>query len=370
MELLAEKLKKQREFLKISQADAANSIGYKNYQTLLYYENGTRLPSILDLKKLSDLYHKEINYFLNDEEPITVVPKIMWRKKPASSIARKTTAELINFAENYMLLEQLLGESPAKIFDNTKNQVSNTSDCLKLADKFSSKTKLGPRPAKILKNIIEDKLSIKVIELPLGDQNCSGATTLYKNQFIILLNLNDKPWRKNFSLAHELFHILTWDTANKIPENKIEKFADIFASNILLPTKEISEEFNSICIKKYFNSSDLIGMAIEFNVSLQAMVYKILNLHFISKHTAQKILENLNQSELKKKKYDIYSDLKIKTSSRFESLAIKNYIQGNISIGKFCNLINKKRHEIQGYLEEKEIFDINATKQKYHTLTC
>ena len=70
---------------------------------------------------------------------------------------------------------------------------------------------LGSRPSLNLLNILENKLRFKILCLPLED-GVSGAS-LVDNELGagILINVKDAPWRRNFDLAHELFHIITWN---------------------------------------------------------------------------------------------------------------------------------------------------------------
>jgi XRE family transcriptional regulator, fatty acid utilization regulator len=56
-------------------------------------------------------------------------------------------------------------------------------------------------------------------------------------------NRREPPGRRHFDLAHELFHILTWDTmppehiedASEQSKNRIEQLANSFASGLLMP---------------------------------------------------------------------------------------------------------------------------------------
>ena len=61
---------------------------------------------------------------------------------------------------------------------------------------------------------------------------------------MVLINRHEVEGRRHFDLAHELFHILTWDAmppehseeARETGGNRVEQLANNFASAVLMPT--------------------------------------------------------------------------------------------------------------------------------------
>ena len=71
----------------------------------------------------------------------------------------------------------------------------------------------------------------------------SGAACRLPALDAVLINRREAPGRRHFDLAHEVFHILTWDTmppehievASEQSKNRVEQLANSFASAILMP---------------------------------------------------------------------------------------------------------------------------------------
>ncbi len=66
---------------------------------------------------------------------------------------------------------------------------------------------------------------------------------VYRNSDAVLINRREVAGRRHFDLAHELFHVLTWDTmppdhveaAVETSRNRVEQLANKFASAVLMP---------------------------------------------------------------------------------------------------------------------------------------
>jgi XRE family transcriptional regulator, fatty acid utilization regulator len=75
----------------------------------------------------------------------------------------------------------------------------------------------------------------------------SGAACRLPALDAVLINRREPPGRRHFDLAHELFHILTWDTmppehveeASEQSKNRVERLANSFASGLLMPVSEL-----------------------------------------------------------------------------------------------------------------------------------
>jgi Zn-dependent peptidase ImmA (M78 family) len=82
--------------------------------------------------------------------------------------------------------------------------------------------------------------------------------------------LNEAPWRRNYNFAHEIFHLITWDSfppslIKKKPDlwDMLEKIVNVFASCILLPSDVVTVEVEKNIDKDSIAYIDLIGMAIK-----------------------------------------------------------------------------------------------------------
>jgi Zn-dependent peptidase ImmA (M78 family) len=121
----------------------------------------------------------------------------------------------------------------------------------KIASKYMDILNLGCRPACSLAKILEEKMGVKIICLPM-EHNLSGGATIDQNfGMAILINSKDAPWRRNYDLAHEFFHLITWDYFDKdevyqgtdSKKSRVEQLADVFAASLLLPEEEVRKDF-------------------------------------------------------------------------------------------------------------------------------
>jgi Zn-dependent peptidase ImmA (M78 family) len=97
-------------------------------------------------------------------------------------------------------------------------------------------------PAQRLAEAMEEKLRILVLMVD-AFEGISGAACRLPELDVVLINRHEAPGRRHFDLAHELFHILTWDAmppehteeAREVGGNRVEQLANNFASAVLLP---------------------------------------------------------------------------------------------------------------------------------------
>jgi Zn-dependent peptidase ImmA (M78 family) len=119
------------------------------------------------------------------------------------------------------------------------------------------------------------------------DHDVSGAAFCQNDKKMIFINRNELIERRNFDLAHELFHVLTWDSMppSKIDidnsKSKNEKLANSFASGLLTPQVYLKEYWDSKISLKLHNR--IIDTARHFGVTGKALFWRLVNLGWINK---------------------------------------------------------------------------------------
>lgn len=216
---------------------------------------------------------------------------------------------------------------------------------------------LGSRPALALQRVMEQVLRTKILFIQLSDFGSAASTIHLTFGAAIVVNNEEAPWRINFTLAHELFHILTWDAfpagdmqLNETHFKDIEKKADRFASTLLLPEREVRQELRDRMAGQTLSFSDVIDVAHEFGVSTQALLYRMANMHLIPWEMADAAAHNEELVMLDRRiRRDAGYDAP--ESQRFTLLAAKCLRKGLISRGKFAELLEIDRSDIDEYLE-------------------
>ena len=101
---------------------------------------------------------------------------------------------------------------------------------------------LGDVPAQCLAAAMQDELGILVLMVD-ACRGISGAACRLPELDAVLIARGEVEGHRNFALAHELFHILTWDAmppkhvedARDFGGNRVEQLAKNFAASVLMP---------------------------------------------------------------------------------------------------------------------------------------
>ncbi|MEI6315306.1 MAG: XRE family transcriptional regulator [Syntrophus sp. (in: bacteria)] len=355
-EELAFRLKTAREAVGLSLNEAAKRLGFPSYQTLSTIENGQREVKVSELARFARIYFCGLGDFLTGEE-IKKDYAILWRNPPATDeLKKEAEREIFSLCEQYHLLEQLLRIRSEKGFmEVTRESVRTNAVISRLAKETRTLMGLGQRPACSLHKVLEQEYGVKILYYHLA---CGSAASMVHPDMgkAVVINANEAPWRQNYDLAHELFHLILWK-AFSIEEMKdalffadIEKKADRFASMLLLPEVEIRREIEQILENNsHLTYSDIVDIAIDFGVSAKALVYRLAFINLINWETANAIAQDEELAEVSREKR--MPDIKPRRSDRFIALAVRCLRKGLISRGKFADLLDIDRSDIDNYIE-------------------
>lgn len=125
--------------------------------------------------------------------------------------------------------------------------------------------------------------NVTLVKYPLGEK-ISGACLKNNTSTVIAVNSGMSIGRQRFSLAHELYHLyfdedmITTICPSKIGGgNQTEKYADQFASYLLMPPAALYEKIQEIKIveNRKLTIKDVIKLEQYFGVSRQAMLFRL-----------------------------------------------------------------------------------------------
>ena len=370
--ILCERVSTARMAAGFSLAEAAKLLGFNNYQSLSQIEKGKRMISAHELSIMARLYGRSLDYFFEPEVSPDPVP--LWRKSVKVSI-EQVQRQFLSFLENYSNMENLLGlKRRWKDIQKNYDKHDFLARSFKLADQLGSEIceslNLGSRPASNLLNVLENSLRIKILHLPL-ENGISGACVVDGNLGAgILINTEDVLWRRNFDLAHELFHIVTWnvfsyeEVGDGTVKTRPEQYADAFASSLLLPELHLRNALEEIATDSQIRIVDVIELAIEFGVSTEAILWRLVNLEVLTKREVEKVL---GSPEFRRKDHVtrqglFYEGAPPKFPGRYISLACRCLIEGKISRGTFAEYLGIDRAEIDRYLRKQGFAEENYEK--------
>jgi len=366
---LPRKLRELRESVGLSVGEAARKLNFSSYQTLTNIEEGKRQLKASELPLFSKAYFCSLSTLL-DEQPAHERPSLLWRKTPPDNERKNIEAKILYYCEQYTLLEKLLGMTEEKEFRCMEVKVDNLRsnfDIDSLADEIRSSWELGGRPALSLSSIMEQRYGIKIVYHALGDIG-SGASILHPEYGpVVVINSDEAPWRRNYDLAHELFHLVTWNAFApedlKDPKyfDDIEKKAERFASTILLPDAEVRRSINLRLKKEALTYSDLVDIAREFGVSTIALLFRLSNLRLLNFETAKDMAddEELHALDRRARKNEWGGD---PNTTRFYFLAAKCLRKGLISRGKFSAMVEINRADVDNFLRDIGVMEEEGAK--------
>ena len=155
------------------------------------------------------------------------------------------------------------------------NRLSRFEDAMDAGERFVAELGLGPAPA----------LRLAACRLPELDA--------------VLIARREVAGRRNFDLAHELFHILTWDamppvhveSAGDFGGNRVEQLANNFAAAVLMPATAL-EPYDG------WAQLDMDGLIARLNhvadklcVTSSALRWRLVALRRLAKSKARAIPE-------------------------------------------------------------------------------
>ena len=187
-----------------------------------------------------------------------------------------------------------------------------------LADEARSQLGLGESPIFSMRELVENRLGIPVVQVDLGQQ-IAGATIVTHNDEGrevrgILLNSageNENVWIRRTTLAHELGHLLfdpnehlenvrvdPYDQSEADPEiqdfDQVEQRANAFAIALLAPLNQV-RSIASIP----FSKASVVDVMHTFGLSQTAARYHIFNAHYRQHELPQFVIQETPEDELK-----------------------------------------------------------------------
>ena len=355
---LPERLKHARQAMNLTLADVAQRTGIGS-STLSEFENAKREPRLPQLKDLADLYRRSTTFFL--EEGPCCRETVLWRQKPTSPDAESVQAELLRLTEQYCNLETWCEDFeeldlPMASGDRERFGYSQAE---RLAHIFRTRYGLGERPGQSLLRVLEEVCKVKVFHMAFEPSGSAACTLSDHYGAAILLNSKNVRWRRNFDLAHELFHLLTWNVFRQRDASSAveasageEKLATCFARNLLMPQEPLRIAIDSQRgDRTKLSFDDLFEVARQFDVSVEALLWQMTFVFSLSKEIVGQTIEKLRDRMAfwDQRQHDTPP----KRPLRFEALANEALRKGLISTGRYAEYLGITRRQAMRQVEQE-----------------
>jgi Zn-dependent peptidase ImmA (M78 family)/transcriptional regulator with XRE-family HTH domain len=361
--LLGKRIHDARIRLSFTQQQLAEEAGFSSAQIISQIEKGEREVKAWELFNIARALRLEISQLLAVEPQELTVP-ILWRKYPLED-KEIIEAEFLRRCHQYGLLEKLCAHVIERQLPSKKVDFSsmNFNDADEFGKDVWEELDLGSRPACSLRFLLEDNYGVKIWYADLAE-GASAACTVGSFGTAILINSSEAPWRRNFSIAHELFHLITWSSMDlksvaedSVLNDKIEKLANAFASSLLLPSSQLKEAFQPRIKDNKVTETDLVEVARAFDVSTEALLYRLVNLGYTKREEIESLLDSDDFRALDRS-FRVGEWAKPPSlPERFVRLAFFAYKAGNLSRPRLAEYLDTNLVELTDKLQEYGLDD-------------
>lgn len=282
--------------------ELADELGISK-QAVSKYENGISIPTTDNIVKILNYFGISRGYLTKPEIRLDETTAVFYRRN------KKTKKKEIEKASVYLkwCYEIIIA---CRHYNNmTMFDIPDLTDVKSIHEKTLLLRKywdLGSEPVVNMADVL-GKHGIYIFTVMLDNKDIDGYSQIVENIPIIILNMNKSGvLRSNFSLAHELGHLILH---NKLRESddydidKIEEEANEFAGCFLMPEEKIQHEL----IRKDVNY--FVNLGARWNVSPQAVVMRFYKLGLLGKNLDEnKAVRDAMYLKLNKKVSDSYEN--------------------------------------------------------------
>lgn len=355
---LGRRIRTARNSLSLTQQQLAREASLPAPQVVSQIEKGEREVKAWELVNIARVLRVEVGELLKVEEP---APRgvVLWRELPTENREIRE-AEFVRDCERYALLERLCGQCAESDLPQWQEDPRHLTyeEAAALAEKARREFDFGSRPAHALAGVLEDRYGVKIWYRSLGADG-SAASMIGPAGPAILMNADEVPWRRNFSIAHELFHLLTWPkTATRVQEtggtteHRIEQLANSFASAILLPEESLRSALARRRKEGRLLLADLIELAREYDVSTQALLYRLMNLGELGSDEATSLLNSAALRTLDRTSRPAAWARPPELPERYVRLAFIAYHKGKLSKARLAELLGVGLADLNAKLKD------------------
>jgi Zn-dependent peptidase ImmA (M78 family)/DNA-binding XRE family transcriptional regulator len=288
---LARRLREKRERLSLTQERVSQAIGVPR-EVISFWENGSRSPSLKQLQGLAVLYNTSPAELLGEEDATEEERHVLLRGIEDEGV-HLAVRQWLGFLDSWAVFLEDLGQElpgpgrPPRQLDE-RETITDARRASALAEKVRNYYQLGQDALPDLYTFLDERdylvTRVNLGSVGQGENSISGAFYNHPSLgFCILVNADTSPGRQAFTLAHEFAHSLYHHGKGGIicrydPNDPIERFANVFAGNFLVPGKELRRLAKKDLLKggkQELAPSDALSLAAYFGVSYAMILVRL-----------------------------------------------------------------------------------------------
>jgi Zn-dependent peptidase ImmA (M78 family) len=323
-------------------------------EKIIETEKGVASFTLTQIKKLADIYHRPLAAFFTDTLPkMPVIADYRVNRKK-----RLTPQVYIAERRAYYLANKLSD------LTDKKSQIPSFPETLKadeMALEFRNFLKMellkSIKPEELLahyKKVLEENILVSIIELPIKAVDVRGFSVLSYIS-VIVLNEEDKPSIKLFSLFHEVYHLIKRSSGIcsieiELNGEDLESACNLFSAELLVPLHDLKEECKRF---KELDEGTVSELSEVYGVSKQVIMLRLLSLGYIT----NKKYNQFTQEGVGKPKEKMFGRKNWDKvfQNRAGNLAIREtanaYRSGKISYSEVVDILNIKTKYIEKFIE-------------------
>lgn len=294
------RIKALREAHKLTQDELARQFGFKDRQTVSAIETGERRLSADELLQAARIFETSVEALTDPFVLVGDEGRFSWRQ---TGIAQDRLMAFEQGAGQWIAtfrrVAPQVGHS-VPLFRRTLNLTAKSTDdeARAAGERFAADFALGDVPARRLVEVMERDFGILVLMVDAID-GVSGAACRLPELDAVLINRREAEGRRHFDLAHELFHVLTWEAmpphhseaAAETSKSHVERLANGFASAVLMPRRVVERfgDWGGMDVGAIVTK--LNRMADELGVTASALRWRLADLKVIPQAVARQIPE-------------------------------------------------------------------------------
>ncbi len=248
-QLIGRRIRALREERKLTQENLAEVFGFNDRQTVSAIETGARRVTADELILAVERLGAPLEYF-TDPFLLAGEGRFSWRQTGLSAEELEAYEQRAGrwVAAFRTLAPQVGRDAPLMRRALGLGRHSRFEDAMRAGERLVREFDLGDVPALRLAEVMEHELGILVLMVD-AHRGISGAACRLPELDSVLIARDEVAGRRHFDLAHELFHVLTWDAmppehreeARDTGGNRVEQLANNFAAAVLMPADSVAQ---------------------------------------------------------------------------------------------------------------------------------
>jgi Zn-dependent peptidase ImmA (M78 family)/transcriptional regulator with XRE-family HTH domain len=297
----ADVLKWARESTALTIDQAARSAGLSP-ESLRLAEEGERRITFRQLRSLANTFRLPLRTMYLTQPPVEAALPVDYRSEHpdtaerspdlirAIRVARRRRATLIDLLSDGDQAVQVLPNPPN---DNEIISVLTPLFCVPLLPDPERVPIDGAGALSFTKKLVEQSLPVAVFETSRSIDGVRGCSLYEPPLSIIILNSQDTPNARRFTLAHELAHLLMRESGICDPladDSEIELRCNQIASEAMLPTPLLKARLDNPDDPE----ASIPSLAREFRISYSAVAFRLNQVNALSRERMFELFDLYN----------------------------------------------------------------------------